>query len=235
MKVYNAFVTTVSPELYKQELQMCLILLDLYYWNDSGVLSVYDIKTHPLATTALINKTMKVLESLNGRKLICKYQWAHTVTWENHKIEIKEPEFVLFEKLHVDGKELTIRVNEHVLEYFNKYGLMNVEPETLNELKKLNLIKLFLWFKTWEEKGITKCNVDWLKMYLDIKVETRSLNDKYIKEFLKAMKHIGIKLRTGNVYDKRLSNNIVYLLISIITKEMEEEKKLKPKSRGRVL
>ena len=39
---------------------------------------------------------------------------------------------------------------------------------------------------------------------------------------MKIMKSIGIKLRISNIYDKKWTSSIVYLLISVVTKEMEK-------------
>lgn len=235
MKVFSAFINTVTPELNKREFQLCLILLDMYYWDSHGVLSMPEIKEHPLMTKSLMNNIRKVIDILNGRKIMKRYQWPHTAPAPDFKIERLEAEFVLFDELSVIDKVLKIRVNEQVLNYFNKYELLNINPDVINGINKYNMIKLYLWYKTWELNGFIKCNIDWLKMYLDINVETRSLNDKYIKEFLRVMKYIGVNLRVGNVYDKKWTSSIVYLLVSIVTKDTQETPVVLSRRSGRRL
>lgn len=215
MKVYNEFVNIVTPELSKHEFQLCLILLEMYYFNNSGILSMPEIKNHPLMTVALKNNIRKVINSLNGRKIVKKYQDPKSGIAPYFKIEKLQPEFVLFEKLNVSGKILEIKINEKELDYYNKYGMFDFDPSLFHKLDKFNLIKLYMWYRTWETIGNIKCNVEWLKMYLDINVETRSLNDKYIKEFKKAMQNIGVNIKTENLYEKSWTSSIVYIMFGI--------------------
>lgn len=215
MKIFSAFILNSTNQLCKPEYQLSLILLDLYRNSVDGVFQISEVRKHPLMNPSLNSQIYKIGARLSGKKIMNGKLWDYTNASPDEESKKQEAEFVLFEKVEMDRLEVKVVVNPAAWKCLWESPLIHVDERAFHEIVKYNNIKLYMWYKTWECLQTTKCSIEWFKMYLDINVDNRSFNFKYMKEFVSMMKEQKININIENVYLARYTREITHLLFTV--------------------
>lgn len=214
MKVFNKFVENHTNELHKPELQLCIILLDLYDNSADGVIDTNAIKKHPLMNKSLLSLLYKVGDQLSGRKIINRHTWDCRLIETDKNVIEQKPEIVLFEKIDIGRLETKLHVNQDVWNSYKHW--VEVDGKTMHDIKRIVNMRLYLWFKCWSEQMNTiRVSIDWLRYYLGVKVDNRALNHAYIREFVDKMKDIGINVTVENICGVKYTREITYIQFTV--------------------
>lgn len=192
MKVYKEFIKRIWPKLGKNELRLCMILLDVCNKPECSVDKVAVYK-HPLFTNTLKQHFGNIAKNIvgNDNKIICG----------NYTTE-PEQKHTLFNEIKIDTFKINVKIDETVLNYFKRNGQLEIDTGLFEKFGHVYETKFILWFKTWENEKERKINIDILKTYLNKPYKSGEFTNVIIKPLLQKMLINGIEIHLTKIQNE---------------------------------
>ena len=207
MKVYNEFIKRIWPGLGKNELRLCMILLDICKKSDY-VIDKADIYKHPLITNTLRQHFSKI---------------AKNITYENDKIICdkynKEPvkKYTLFHEITIEQFKIHVRIDEKLFSYFKRTGYAEISTSLFEKFDHVYETKFILWFKTWEMKKEQEATIEYLKTLMNKQYKTPEFITTCIKPVIYKLMADGLEIkitRIPNKNDKRVLDSLHFKVVN---------------------
>jgi hypothetical protein len=196
MKVYSRFITRIHPQLGKNELRLCLILLDLCN-KEENTIDVDDLHNHPVFVNTIKHQFNSLCNNIVGKKILCgKYTTEAT------------PIYTIFESIQKTKHNIIIKLTKSALHQFQLGWNVSVNPNQISALNKLTEIKFFLWVKTWIGNKERRVDIDVLKTYMGVTSKNKCFLMNYIKPLTRSLWGLNIYIDYTKIYKKNSKKNI---------------------------